>query len=224
VRPYITALEAYKSGDYGVAVEGFTAVARSGVRSGKLYYNLGNACLKNNQLGQAILWYERALKLMPHDPDLRFNYEFARSLTKDASVEGTPLVRIFFFWKYQLSPTVIVWMAIGLTLLFWLALIAHRIFRRRVLRRLSWSTLIPALIFILTAGVNFYETSYRPQAIILPEQSAVRSGLQNDSTELFTLHAGARVRVLKTRSDHYQIRFSEDKIGWVPKADIGLIP
>jgi tetratricopeptide (TPR) repeat protein len=223
-RPFIDALEAYKNDDYETAITRFSDIARSGVKNGKLYYNLANAYLKNDELGPAILWYERALTLLPNDPDLIFNYRFARSLTKDAPEEGSPLVRILFFWKYQLGSRTIAMAAIGFSLVLWGALIAWQFTRRRGIRRIAIVVSIPTLIFVLTAGYNYYENAHRRQAIVLPPQTAVRSGLQEESTELFKLHAGAKVTVLKPLKGYYQIRFSKDKIGWVPKEVIGIIP
>ena len=79
------------------------------------------------------------------------------------------------------------------------------------------------LVLILTAGYNYFETGRIKQAIVLPEQVSVRSGLQETDTELFVLHAGAKVRVVKHLKSHYQIRYSTEKIGWVGQAAIGLI-
>jgi tetratricopeptide (TPR) repeat protein len=222
-RSFLSALESYKNGDYPAAVAGFSAIAETGVRNGKLFYNLGNAYLKNNDLGRAILWYERALKLIPGDPDLKFNLVYARSLAKDAPEEMvSPLVRIFFFWKFQLSHRTVVLLAIGFNLFFWIALMAWRLTHRRGLRRLALVLVFPALIFMLTACHNYYETAYRQSAVVLPAEVSVRSGLQETSTELFKLHAGARVRMVRTLDDHYQIRFSKEKIGWVSRQDVGL--
>jgi tetratricopeptide (TPR) repeat protein len=222
-RTFISGVEAYADADYAKAIERFTSIARSGVQNGKLYYNLGNAHLKNGDLGVAILWYERALKLIPNDPDLTFNLEFARTLTKDAPEAESPLLRIFFFWKYQLSAQTVTRAAIGLSLIFWVVLIAWRITRRRTLRRIAIAVCLPALIMAITAGHAYFQNVYRRTAIVLPEKTAVRSGLQTDSTELFTLHAGAKVTVMKTHKDHFQIRFSKDKIGWVRQDEVGII-
>ena len=223
-REFLAAMEAYKTGDYGGAAKALEAIAAAGIRNGQLYYDLGNAYLKNNDLGRAILWYERALNLIPNDPDLRFNYEYARSLTKDAQEESAlSLVRILFFWKYQLSARTILALALTLNLLFWVLALAWRLSCRRALRYAALAVLIPAAVFILTATYNYYEAAHRNQAIVLPEKVAVRSGLEPTSTELFELHAGARVRVVRQLKDHVQIRFSEDKIGWIESAAVGRI-
>jgi hypothetical protein len=223
-RQFITALEAYKSGDYPAAVAGLEAIAQSGVSNGALYYNLGNAHLKNGELGRAILWYERSAKLIPGDPDLMFNLEYARSLSQDATDEGAlPLLRIFFFWNYQLSSRTIAVLAVGGNLLFWGLAVAWRFTGRRLLRRAAIGVLIPSVVFVLTAGFNFYTGANSRQGVILPERVSIRSGWEQTSTELFVLHAGAKVQVVKSATDHLLIRFSKDKIGWVQRHSLGLI-
>jgi tetratricopeptide (TPR) repeat protein len=223
-RQFLSAMEAYKSGDYAAAAKDLEDIAAAGVRNGQLYYNLGNAHLKNNDLGRAILWYERALPLIPDDPDLRFNYEYARSLTKDLQEGGPPpLTRILFFWAYELSARAIIALALTCNLIFWGLAIAWRLTRRRGLRHALLAALVPTIIFVLTAAFNYFEAARRTQAIILPTAVAVRSGLEPTSTELFELHAGAKVKVVRQMQDHVQIRFSEDKIGWIPGKAVGRI-
>ncbi|MDA8141595.1 MAG: hypothetical protein M0036_23375 [Desulfobacteraceae bacterium] len=223
-RQFLAGVEAYEKGDYRGAIEKFDAIAQSGVASGKLFYNLGNAHLKINDLGAAILWYERAHLLLPNDPDLRFNLDYARSLTKDAPEEAvSPLVRIAFFWNYQFSHRTLNIAAISTNLFCWLLLGLWRLTRRRGWLRAAWVVGVPALILVLTAAFNFYGLAQRHQAIVLPAQIAVRSGLEQTSTQLFVLHAGAKVSVVKQLKDHYQIRFSEDKIGWVDRETVGVI-
>ena len=223
-RNFIAGVEAYQKGDYDSAVALFGELIQSGAANSKLYYNLGNAYLKQGDLGRAILWYEKARKAMPHNPDLLFNLNYARSLTKDiGESDDTSLVRIFFFWKYQLSAATVIVMAIVCNLLFWMAVGAYRVTRRKGLRTAALIILIPTIVFVLTAGFNYYEATHRQRAIILPSQVAVRAGLEDTSTTLFELHAGAKVNVLKQLKGHYQIRFSEDKLGWVSQDAIGLL-
>ncbi|MCP4747644.1 MAG: tetratricopeptide repeat protein [Desulfobacteraceae bacterium] len=223
-RDFISSMESYKNGDYQKAVDLLESIAARGVQNGKLYYNLGNAHLKNDNLGNAVLWYERALQKIPGDPDLRFNYEYALTLTKDAR-ENTSFspTRIFFFWKYHLSRKTVVWTAISLNLIVWLFIIVWRMTRRKGFWYAACITFLPALIFIATAFFNYYESTYLRLAIILPKQISVRSGLLDNSTELFKLHAGAKVRVVRTLRDHLQIRYSKDKIGWIAAKNAGII-
>ena len=73
----------YREGDYAGAVELYGRILESGVESGELHYNLGNAWFRLGELGPAILHYERARRIMPRDDDLGTNLELARSLTVD---------------------------------------------------------------------------------------------------------------------------------------------
>jgi tetratricopeptide (TPR) repeat protein len=223
-RLFVDALEAYRNGDYALAAKQWSTIADTGVKNGDLFYNLGNAYLKGEQLGPALLWYERALRLLPNDPDLRFNYDYARSLTQDApDQDQQSLERIIFFWKYRLSPATVVYTALVCNLLFWTLIAIWRVTRLRPLRQAALIVLVPTLIFVATALFNYHESTRRRQAIVLPQQVSVRSGLEETSTELFVLHAGAKVIVVKKLDEHYQIRFSTDKIGWVKSDALGLI-
>ncbi len=224
-RNFLDGIKAYRSDNYEAAIKAFLKIATSGVKNGKLYYNLANAHLKNDDLGQAMLWYERALKLIPHDPDLKFNHKHALSLVKDERDEkNLPILKVVFFWKHILSKETVKWIAIALNLFFWMIL-AFRIIqkKRRTFRASLYFVLIPLLIFTSTAFYNYYEDAFLKEAIILDEQVSVRSALSDVSTELFVLHGGTKVKIEKEKGDYFRIFFSEGKIGWLKKADLGVI-
>lgn len=221
---FLDGIRYYDAQDYPRAVAEFTTVADAGVRNGKLFYNLGNAYLKNGDIGQALLWYERALMYMPEDPDLKFNLEYARSRVKDqAEHKENPVLQVVFFWKTLLSRTAIQWIAVVLNGIFWLLMIVQLFVRKRSFRLPAAIVLCVAVIFTLTACYQFYVFRYVRYAIILPDEVPVRSGLSEDSTQLFVLHSGTKVRIDKQMDHHYLIRFSEKKIGWVNISDIGMI-
>ena len=88
---------------------------------------------------------------------------------------------------------------------------------------MNYVILTVALVFTLTAFYNHYAVRYVKEAVILPDKIAVRSGLTEDSTELFGLHAGTTVKIEKENKDFYRIYFSEGKIGWLKKSEVGVI-
>lgn len=227
-RTFLDAVRDYNQGHFSEAIDKFNKIAGNGVVNGKLYYNLGNSYLKNNELGMAILWYERAMRLNPDDPDLKFNYQYAGSLVKDQK-EGSDitLARILFFWRHYLKATTIQAVAIILNCLLWILVTAMLLNNRGIIKYSFRAYVIPvfclSVIFTLTVFYNFYENRYDHHAIIIPEKVHVRSGLSGDSTELFILHSGTKVRVEEEGENHYKIFFSEGKIGWVTKADAALI-
>jgi hypothetical protein len=223
-REFFSAIESYHTGHYGKAADQFESLAKSGIRSGPLFYNLGNAYLKDRQLGPAMLWYERARHLMPNDPDLRFNLQYARLLAKDAPEESTvSWLHILFFWNFYLAESMVVLLALGFNGFFWLLLGIWYLTRRPGSLKAAIGTGAAALIFVMTAGANIHAAKHPFQGIVLPDQVSIRSGLEDNSTELFLLHAGARVRILEQRGEHYLVRFSAEKIGWVNRSRVGLI-
>ena len=223
-RTFLDGIKDYKENRFAESAAAFSRMAEAGIKNGKLFYNLGNAYLKNGDIGNAMLWYERAIKLLPHDPDLKFNYEYAQALTQDEKGDrDLPLIRILFFWKYLLSQIQIQWAAILFNLVFW-ALMTIRIIRRtNRLQTTGHVMLALGLIFTLTAVYNDYEADFIKEAVILPAKVSIRSGLADDATELFVLHAGAKVRIDREKDAYIRISFSEGKIGWIKKNDAGVI-
>ena len=70
----------YQEERYSEAVKAYEQLVAMGVKSGPLYYNLGNAYFRIGTKGKAILNYERALQLLPRDADVKSNLDYARSL------------------------------------------------------------------------------------------------------------------------------------------------
>ena len=223
-RAFLNGIQAYKDGDYDQAIKGFTSIADAGIRNGRLYYNLANAHMKKGELGRAILWYERAARLIPNDPDLAFNLDYAASLVEDAPDEkNTGIVQVLFFWYFILSSETIRWAAIILNAAFWTMLAARRMAGRRVFNSLGLALAALALVFTLTAGIQYRQVLQVRTGVVIPAKISVRSGLSESATELFVLHAGTRARIEQERQGGYRIRFSENKIGWVKRGDLEAV-
>ncbi len=222
-RLFLDGIAHYKSEDFAAAVSAFSQIAGTGVQNSRLFYNLGNAYLKKGDLGYAILWYERALKLAPGDPDLKFNYEYALSHTKDEKEDkDLSIFRILFFWNLLGAKTVQM-TAVVLNLIFWLIVSIRMLLKKKLLRMPILLLLLVTTVFTLTAVYNYYEAAYLRQGIILSPEVSVRSGLTEDSTQLFVLHAGTKVRIEKENNGFFRIYFSEGKIGWIRNSDVGVI-
>ena len=189
-RAFLDGITHYKENNFVEAISEFSKIAETGVKNSKLFYNLGNAYLKNDDLGHAILWYERALCLTPDDPDLKFNHEYAVSQVRDERDDkALSVFRILFFWKHVLSPETVQWTAIILNLIFWL-IVTIRVIqkKKRILKTPGYLAVGLALVFTFTASYNYYETAYVKRAVILPAKVSVRSGLADEATEIGRAH------------------------------------
>lgn len=224
---YVEGLRAYKQGDFEVAAQKLQTTAEGGIHNGKLFYNLGNAYLRSGDLGRAVLYYEKAEKFMPGDPELEFNLKYALSEVKDASeVETSPLAKVLFFPAEVFSEHSLQWAALLGHVLVWLGLLPL-LFRKRILRAVAPYVWIPGLIIVTAAAPSVlyarYEAAFSPKAVILENRVPIRSGRDANSAELFALHAGSKVVVEARQDDWYRVRFGPEKRGWVPGDVLGLI-
>lgn len=238
---FLEGIKAYHDGDFEESAQKFSALVKNGISNPYLYYNIGNAYIKAGDTGRAILWYERAKKEIPFDPDLRFNLEYAMGFVTDR-IEGSKflgessdagevgelengieIANILFFWKDSFPSNAVQYGAIGLSFIFF----AYAGFRRLRKRRIF----TPAGVFLFSALVvagctscySYYHNYSNHFAVIISKETPVRSGNSKDATQLFLLHSGTKVQVEEAREDYLKIVFSRDKIGWVSRADAEVI-
>lgn len=212
---FFRANEAYKEGRFQEAVEGYSRLIQSGHESGHLFYNLGNAHFRLNELGWAIVNYERARLLMPRDADLNFNLRFARDKTKDAVPESPGLMNTTFFWLESFNLYELFWSFAVLNVVFWTILVT------RLFMRSDWVfyPLLVVLIVWFIAGFSFglkwYEVYTDDRAIIVKEEVSVLAGPDIKDTVLFKLHAGTEVRHERLEDGWSLISLPDKKRGWV---------
>lgn len=216
---YIDGIKQYQAGEFKAAARSFEKIAISGVINSDLYYNIGNAYLKANDLGHAILWYERAKLISPGDPDLLFNLAHANTLVKDRIDSSVTFEDVLFFWQGIIPLRWLQAGAIFSSCMFFLWAGIQTLRQKPVFSGLG-SVLISLLILLtLVASLDYYRTRFVNQAVILSDKAAVRSGIMDTSTKLFELHAGTRVRVRAEKDGYLKIMLTKGKVGWVKPGD-----
>ena len=205
----------YKENHFGEAVAGYRELIAKGYRNGHLYYNLGNAYLRLNDLGRAILNYERARLFIPRDADLNYNLRFARDQIRDALPASASFLRATFFWLDTFNVRELFWLfVIPNTLLFAVLFI-------RLFHRVEWTfyiLLIFAILWIVAGTslcVKWVSSAHDNRAVVLSEEVNIRSGPHQQDTVLFKLHPGAVVIHERTEDGWALIRLSDDKRGWL---------
>ena len=88
----------YQKENYEAAAKEYESVLENGYESAPLYYNLGNSYFRLNELGKAILNYEKALKLEPGDEDVIYNLRIAEARTID-KIQEVPEIFISEWWN-----------------------------------------------------------------------------------------------------------------------------
>ncbi|MFH2061191.1 MAG: BatD family protein [Pseudomonadota bacterium] len=213
----------YQSGRFQEAARSFEAVAQTPVRNPYLYYNIGNAYLKANDIGHAILWYERAKTLAPNDPDLLYNLKYANALVTDKREQIMDVMDVLFFWEKFIGAKTIEFAAIFFSVLFFLWAAVRTVKNKKIFSGSGILLLAILLLTIALAGVNYYKHAFRQTAVIVAKETAVRSGTASTATKLFSLHAGTLVQVKEKRDNALKIVFSKQMMGWVNAGDVIIV-
>jgi hypothetical protein len=216
----------YEQGKYEEAKNMYHNILNAGFQSGAVYYNMGNTYFKLGLLGQTILYYEKAKRLNPRDPELRFNYNYVQSLLQDKAEEAKhgwamrnleKISEVFSFGRW-----------LGIIIMLWFILIVTFEVKilfpvlKNAINYINMSVLIFLIMGIICGIVN-YNVYSSPSAIILPKEVIVRYGPGESEVEAFMIHEGTKVEVLKEYEEWCQVRFSDEKAGWLPKDAIGMI-
>jgi len=220
---YFEAVKSYQQGAFEDAAIKFEKVAKTPINNPHLFYNIGNAYLKSGDIGRAVLWYERARRLAPNDPDLNFNLAFANSRVKDKKEDTVNLMDIVFFWDTLVGVKSLQIAAILLSAAFFTWAGFRTIKRQPVFS--GTGMFLFALFIVISAigGIGMIKQSSSRYAVVVAEQAYIRSGMASGATRLFSLHAGTRVKVDEVRGQYLKIQFSKDKVGWVKATQAEII-
>lgn len=220
---------AYINAEYHQAVEIYTEILNQGLGSAKLYYNLGNAYFKDNNVGKAILFYNRALRLTPGNDDIRYNLEVAEVQTKDK----IDIIPEFFVvtWLRTLRHIMgcTAWSVISLSalvLMLSLALLYLLATRLSIRKAGFYGTIFTMLIFIATTWFAVSERNEIlniSEAIVMSTSVSAKSSPDNSSTDMFVIHEGTKVDITDRLDNWCEIVLADGKKGWVESRQIEVI-
>lgn len=223
-------VEAYSAGQWAEALQDWSDVAATGLRSKELYYNLGNAYFKTGETAQAVLNYERALRLDPSDADVRYNLEFARAMTQDRIDEVPEFIlktwiRKIGYWMSSDAWAVLSLVFLALTLaLVLLFLLGPTAGMRRSGFFAGIATLLLSLAAFGFARSQKADAERHDEAIVMRPVSSVTSSPSSDAAKsLFILHEGTKVKVLDEVSGYKDIELADGRRGWIASGDIEII-
>ena len=217
---------AYRSGDYAKAARLFESLAaKDGRNNGNVFYNLGNACFKQKQVGRAILYYEKARRLHPRDRDLAANLAFVRKLLeyrvedkRNWYLRGAESLLNFFTHReigiMSLAGGLLFWLSWAFALYFRPG--PHWGWRRKTVLFLA------AFSVLLWMAKGVYDATVK-EAVTLEPETVVRYGPSPKDQLAFRLGEGIKVRVKRKNDEWGQVALPNGEAGWVSLDEIGLI-
>lgn len=211
----------YAAGEYDVALADYEAILNQGKYSAALYYNLANTYFKLDQLGKAILYYNRALRLSPTDEDIRHNLEYAEQMTKDSIEEIPEFVLTTWMKAIRGVCSATAWTIISLVMLV-LALsmaLAYLLAHRLSLRKTGFYVMVVAgLLFIVTTLFALSERKMvvdSREAIVMNSAVSIKSSPDRAAVELFVLHEGTKVYIGSEMAGWAEVRIADGRKGWI---------
>ena len=220
----------YTKGEYKAAAEMYQKLVDNNYESAALYFNLGNSYYKQNAVAEAILYYEKAKKLAPHDNDIQFNLDMANLQITD-KIEPIPTFFLTSFWINLLQLSNMdgwAWITVislfTVCVLFTLFTLSSEILWRKVNFYSGLMLLLVALFSLYAAFSQHKIVSTSNYAIVFTPTLNVKSSPGNTGKDLFVIHEGTKVQLLEqTEEDWYKIILADGNVGWLKKTDIKLI-
>ena len=221
------------NGEYEKAREKYERLEQLGVEDAALSYNYGTACARLGKLGEAVLHYERALRLDPGMDDARYNLSVIREfIARRASEAGrdADLAPASGPWRATLDRFSSRGAAL-IFLIFHLALFAVLGIRRFVFAEMPRLSLgvVSGVLFVLTVTTfavalgKWHQDTHEVEAVLTAEGASDIMEGPGSEVKRFSLEEGSRVQFLEDRGEWTHIKDAEGRDGWVSSATLGRI-
>ncbi len=221
---------AYVEGRWEDAVKDYESISGLGLESAALYCNTADAFFKQGNLPEAILNYERALKLDPSYEDARYNLELSGSMIQDR-IDPVPEFIIEVWAKdicwlmdsnaWAIAFIVFLAMTLAMALVFVLAPgVAWR--RTGFFAGIAFLLLAAASLSFSLWQKNDYMKA--DSAIVMRPVVSVKSSPSSESSQdLFILHEGTKVEILDQVGSWNNIELADGRQGWMRSSDMEVI-
>jgi len=228
-KAFEAAKQSYENNNYKEAITLYQGLLTDHLSSVALHYNLGNAYFKNSDIGLSILHFEKAKKLAPADEEIITNLELAYQKTRDKTKLNSAQAGRNWISNFIHTKPTNFWatLSIILSIIGFGGLIIYLLTQSVSFKKTAFVSGVIAvclmLITTLIAANHKAHLSKSKEAIILTSFLKVKSDPAENSSDLFNLHEGTKVKVVKIKKEWIEISPKKGNVGWVKKTDIGFI-
>ncbi len=203
------------------------SLVATGIDNGLLEYNLGNCFLQAGDLGQAILHYRRAERLIPRDPLLTDNLREARSrrITNIEPTRRGAVLRNVFFWHFETTWAARVTAGLVAYALFWLLLSARAFWRRRAIIGCAIACFVLTAMLAGSVTAEYWATQNAPAGVVTAMDVVVSKGPGVGYQRQFEqpLQPGVEFHVCERRGEWWRIELPDGKSGWIEASTADLV-
>lgn len=226
---FVHANNLYKQKEYFEAIDIYQSIVAQDAKSAQLFFNLGNAYFKTGNYPKAILNYERAKLLSPSDDDIEFNLAKSQTYIVD-KIEAIPEL-FFISWLNGLLGLLASnsWAILSIIsfLIALFLLLFYFLMKAIQIKKISFF----AGIFLMFFSLLTFLASKRTKSLIEDSKTAivieqivrVKSSPDNESSDMFVIHEGTKVILLREVDDWSEIKLADGKQGWMETEDFEKI-
>ena len=207
----------YQNKEYDKAAALYEQLAAGRPDNAAVYYNLGNAYYKLNQIGPAVLNYERALRVDPGHRLAADNLELTKSRIPNRVAE-TPDIFFVAWWKSATAAGLSeIWSVTALAL-FIIAIVLLAL--RRLDKAPGWMPrAVPAValiltpLFLLLAYTSASRRADNRKAVVMEHDTPLHQ--TNGKKGINHLPEGTVVTISELGKDKAEVRLPDGRTGWV---------
>ncbi len=238
---------AYSKGEFERAANIYGQVLESVGPSASLLYNLGNACYRMGNEGEARLYLERAKRLDPSDEYINQNIAYLSTRITDvnkAELKGkkgdvAPDAEGFFGKvdrNISIDTSSDSWarLAVMAFILLVLTLAAYLFSRNVYVRKFGFFSALAflffAVIFVVFSEMAASHFESKDEAVLIQFKTTLSAEPTAESTAVgFPLHRGTKFRILDTELNAdgeaawYKVELNHNNIGWVAADAVEVI-
>lgn len=224
--------KAYMEDDFSTALELYEDALKLHGSSAELYFNMGNTCYRLGDMGHAVLYYKKALKLNPSFSDARTNLDFVQTKLIDQQISEKSLSKtITENIVFIMTPNA--WAVVGILffIIFLFALSQYILADTVKIRKIAFfGGIFSVILATLTTIAAFYTSgmarSDKEAVIIVPvaKLSTVPREPSDKSQLAFTLHEGTLVEIVDSVSVStdsinpvwLEVKVNKEHRAWIP--------
>ena len=217
----------YKSKNYTSAIQEYNSIINKGYYSYQLYYNLGNAYFKNNEIGKSILYYEKAKNLNASDADINYNLSlaYAKTIDKIDTKDNFFIELTHTGFLNTINPNSFAYLSIIFSIIFTLivTLLLYVSKYRKLLIAIAGVSLTAIITTYIIGSSALKSQASSDFAVVTVKQTKVSNEPIQNAVTKFNLHEGTKVKVLQTVENFTLIKLDNGVEGWVDANAIELI-
>ena len=222
---YGMGMEAYKNGQYDLAIQEFESILSNNCDSPELYYNLGNAFYRVGNIAGTIWAFESCLKLSPTHEDAKYNLKLANLKVIDRMDLPEPPIYLKWYLSIKEQFTSSTWINISffILLIFSIIMTASQMTSLLILQNIRGSIIVVFFMSLFLTIHSIWIDNSLNLGVIYTTKVEVRSEPNLFSTRLFEVHEGLRVSINQIADEWVEIELLDGKVGWIENVQIRMI-